>query len=327
MSDLRREALFLVRTGAIVGSSAVTAKTRMAELLRLPKDSASLDKLPDECEHSLSEKQLQVVAACLPPTAINVAAYRLCMRLLPRSASGGADNAAAGDGTGADDHDSATTAAAAELKAFRRRLPKELDESLIRPYRFSSTRIDGVPDELAPPREAMTTSSSASSSSRNNSSMSNAAGSDGNNSNATAAATTAMGRAVLVTGGAAGDRTSSSVGGGNLPLHGMRALHDAAFIRGASGGGRGRGRRYGSGASSGDTSAEHPAGIGEEDGGDEDYVDGEFQSGGGGGRGTGGRGGRRPGSMSPGGMGTGRMAKSKRAPGRRRSGGQVRRLL
>lgn len=202
LSDLRREALALARKGVIVSASAASAKNEMARSLRIPllgggaatpsdasasgsavAPAAAGYQLPDNAENLLDDAQLQAAASLLPSTAINLAAYRLCMRSwrTPNStkkivvigspagggrggSSGGAIDGAGGavvcvgddddsdddsddDGWDEDEEDDETPGrrGGGGVGGF-------FKENDILPFRFASSRVTGVPAELAPPR-------------------------------------------------------------------------------------------------------------------------------------------------------------------------------
>ncbi|CAM9863668.1 unnamed protein product, partial [Sphacelaria rigidula] len=154
LSDLRREALALARKGVIVSASAASAKNEMARSLRIPllgggaatpsdasasgsavAPAAAGYQLPDNAENLLDDAQLQAAASLLPSTAINLAAYRLCMRSwrTPNSTKKiVVIGSPAGGGRGGS-------------SGF-------FKENDILPFRFASSRVTGVPAELAPPR-------------------------------------------------------------------------------------------------------------------------------------------------------------------------------
>lgn len=285
LSDLRREALALARTGVIVGDAVVRANYAVARALGLPTGASGAGggnssdipgagpNLPGNAEKLLGDAQLRSVAACLPPTAINVAAYRLCMRSRPGAAAGhpvaGAARAAAVLAGGGGAHNIAGNAGVAVF-----------NEEDIAPFRFSATRLTGVPDELAPPRANSTSVSS----------PPKANSSSGINSN-------------------------SQVSGTGIVV--SNPWNEGGGSRGGGGGGAGRARGGGRYSTAGGGPLETPPG----DDGDEDYVDGEETShgAGAGGRGGGRGGGKRGGGVPPGGT-AGRMSKgtSRRGGGRGR---------
>lgn len=205
LSDLRREALALARKGVIVSPSATNAKNEMARSLCLspfgggaaaPSDSSAPGsavppaaagcQLPDNAENLLDDAQLQAAASLLPSTALNLAAYRLCMRSWrtpnsskkivvvgsPAAGGRGGSNTGSIDGTGGavvgvgddddsyddsdgnndDDWDEDEEDDVAPSRAGGGGVGGFFKEEDILPFRFASSRVTGVPAELAPPR-------------------------------------------------------------------------------------------------------------------------------------------------------------------------------
>ncbi|CAM9933063.1 unnamed protein product, partial [Ectocarpus fasciculatus] len=158
--DIQREALSLACSGEVVGAAAAAAKTQVSEALLRRSAAAEAvgagipqqrHESPTEGLDLLSPAEVKAAAARLPPAAINVAAYRLCMRSFPPPDDGDGD----GGGVIYAARDVAAAAGGAGSGAGR------FDEGAIMPYRFSDARVTGVPHELAPPRSASATAAAA----------------------------------------------------------------------------------------------------------------------------------------------------------------------
>lgn len=286
VTELHQEALSLVLTGDIVGDAADAAKKRLAELLELPRN---LTGFPEGCEKPLSCEDLRYVCAVLPPVVINVAAYRVCMKARSLVDDGAGEGHC---GSAAQDVIAATGAEADGV----------VNNNTILPFRFASTRVTGVPEELAP-------------------SLSTGGGVGGNKKTAAvdgdaAAAAAAAAASDAGTADPEADRacqapaaatTAGAAREGHDTATGLRGSGSGGYVGTGSGRGRGRGRRTGIGGGLTPPRSPHVAGAGDGEGddGEDEYVEGEVE-GFHGGRGKGGR---------RGGHGRGRrMAGSKKIP-------------
>lgn len=265
VTELHREALSLVLRGDIVGDAADAAKKRLAELLELPMN---LTEFPEGCEKPLSCEDLGYVCAALPPVAINVAAYRVCMRTRSLVDDGAGEGYYCG--SAAQDVIAATGAEADGV----------VNNDTILPFRFASTRVTGVPEELAP-----------SSSSGGVGGNKKTAAVDGDALvAATSGADTAEPEADRVCQAPAVATTAGAVRDGHDTATGLRGSGSGGYVATGSGRGRGRGRRTGIGGGLTPPRSPHVtgAGDGEGDDGEEEYVEGEVEALHGG-RGRGGR--------------------------------------
>lgn len=263
VTELHQEALSLVLAGDIVGNAADAAKKRLAELLELPRN---LTEFPEGCEKPLSCEDLGYVCAVLPPIAINIAAYRVCIRARSLVDDGAGEGHC---GNAAQDVIAATGAEADDV----------VNNNTILPFRFASTRVTGVPEELAP---SSTTGGGVGGNKKT-------AAVDGDALSAAASgAGTAEPEADRACQAPVAVTTTGAAREGHDTATGLRGSGSGGYVGTGSGRGRGRGRRTGIGGGLTPPRSPHAAGDGEGDDGEDEYVEGEIE-GFHGGRGRGGR--------------------------------------